>query len=221
MSHKFEWFTSYKPLSPANSWPITSVAGHKTYVAGTCTIRFLLQLPDRTKILSLDNVLYVPGLDCNLFSTTAMAKTHGFIFTRSADRCTFTKDSELYFTGRLRNDMYVLDLTVLLPHTLATHANSFSNIPQSQEHQSLQTWHHTFAHLNFEMIKQMERRGSVLGLRLAKREPYHLCTGCQLSKHQRASFPINPVQQRFPKLVDLIHGDICGPMFVPSYRGSV
>ena len=193
MSHKFEWFSSYKPLSPANSWPITSVAGHKTYVACTGTVRFFLQLPDRTKIFSLDNVLYVPGLDCNLFSTTVIAKKYGFIFTRSADRCSFTKNDELYLIGRLKNDMYILDLTVLLPQTHATHANSFGNIPKSQECQSIQTWHHRFAHLNFEMIKQMERRGSVLGLQLSKREPDHLCVGCQLGKHQCAQFPVNPI----------------------------
>ena len=115
MSHKFEWFSSYKPLSHANSWPITSIAGHKTYVAGTGTVRFLLQLPDRTEIFTLDSVLYVPGLDCNLFSTTVMAKKHGLIFTGSADRCSFTKNEELYLTGRLKHDMYILDLTVLLP----------------------------------------------------------------------------------------------------------
>ena len=100
MSHKFEWFTSYKPLSPATSSPITSVSGHKTYVASIGTICFLLQLPDRTKIFSLDNVLYVLGLDCNLFSTTTMAKKHGFIFIGSTNRCTFTKDNELYLTCR-------------------------------------------------------------------------------------------------------------------------
>jgi len=221
MCHKLEWFTSYKPLSPANSWPITSIAGHKTYVAGTGTIRFLIQLPDRTEIFSLDNVLYVPGLDCNLFSTTAIAKKHGLIFTGGANSCTFTKDSELYLTGRLKSDMYILDITVLLPQTFATHANSFGNIPKSQERQSLQTWHHRFAHLNFEMIKQMERRGSVIGLQLSKREPDHMCVGCQFGKHQRASFPDNPTRQRFPKPGDLIHGDICGPMSVPSYGGSV
>ena len=217
MSHKLEWFTSYKPLSPANSWPITSVAGHKTYVAGTGTIRFLLHLPDRTEIFSLDNVLYVPGLNCNLFSTTAMAKKHGLILTGGADSCIFTKDNELYLTGRLKNDMYILDITVILPQTFATHANSFGNIPKSQERQSLQTWHHCFAHLNFEMIKQMERRGSVIGLQLSKREPDHMCVGCQFGKHQRASFPVNPIRQRFPKPGDRIHGDICGPMSVPSY----
>ena len=103
MSHKFEWFSSYQPLTPKDSWPITSVAGHKTYVAGTGTIRFLLQLPDRTEIFSLDNVLYVHGLDCNLLSTTAMAKKHGFIFTGSADKCTFTKDNQLHLTCRLKN----------------------------------------------------------------------------------------------------------------------
>ena len=220
MSHKFEWFSSYKPLSSDKSWPITSVAGHKTYVAGTGTIRFLVQLPDRTEIFSLDNVLYVPGFDCNLFSTTAIARTHGFIFTGSADQCTFTKADQTYLTGRLQHGMYVLDLTVLLPKTHASHAHSFGNIPQSQERKSLQTWHHRFAHLNFEMIKQMERKGSVLGFQLTKREPDHLCAGCQFGKHHRASFPVNPIRTRFPNPGDLIHADICGPMSVPSYGGS-
>ena len=149
-----------------------------------------------------------------------MAKKHGLIFTGGADGCTFTKDNELYLTGRLKNDMYILDIIVLLPQTFATHANSFGNIPKSQERQSLQTWHHRFAHLNFEMIKQMERRGSVTGLQLSKREPDHMCVGCQFGKHQRASFPVNPIRQRFPKPGDLIHGDICGPMSVPSYGRS-
>ena len=199
MSHKLDWFTSYKPLSHDKPWPINSIAGHTTYVAGTGTIRFLLQLPDRTEIFSLENVLYVPGLDCNLFSTTAMAKRCGLTFTGGADSCHFTKEDELYLTGRMKNDMYILDLTVLLPHTIATHANSFGNIPHSQERQSIQTWHHRFAHLNFDMIKQMERRGSVVGLQLSKREPDSLCVGCQLGKHHRTSFPVNPVRKRFPK----------------------
>lgn len=221
MSHKLELFTHYKPLSNAKSWPITSIDGNKTYVAGTGTVRFLIQLPDRTESFSLENVLYVPGLGCNLFSTTAIAKKHGLIFTGGADRCTFTKDNELFLTGRLTHDMYVLDITVLLPQTFAQHANSFGNIPNSQERQSIQTWHHRFGHLNYEMIKHMERRGSVIGLQLSKREPDHLCVGCQFGTHQRAPFPVNSVRQRFPKPGDLIHADICGPMSVPSYGGSV
>ena len=178
-------------------------------------------MPDRTKIFSLENVLYVPGLDCNLLSTTAIAKKLGFTFTGSAERCSFTKDDQLHLTGRLKNGMYVLDIIVLMPHTRASHAESFGNIPQSQERQSIQTWHHRFAHLNFEMIKQMERRGSVIGLQLTKREPDHLCVGCQLVKHHSASFPVNPTHTRFPQPGDLIHADICGPMSVPSYGGSV
>ena len=56
MSHRFEWFSSYQPLSPKHSWPITSVTGHQIYVAGTGTLSFLLQLPDPTEIFSLENV---------------------------------------------------------------------------------------------------------------------------------------------------------------------
>jgi hypothetical protein len=67
----------------------------------------------------------------------------------------------------------------------------------------------------------MECRASVLGLQLTKRKLDHICVGCQLGKHQCASFPVNLARQRFPKPRDLIHGDICGPMSVPSHGGSV
>ena len=84
----FEWFTSYKPLTSQQSWPFISVAGHKTDVANTGTMFFLLQLPDQTQFISLDGVLYVCGLDCNIFFTIAIAKKHGFIFIGGVNRCT-------------------------------------------------------------------------------------------------------------------------------------
>ena len=49
MSHNFQWFTSYQPLPSTTSWPITAIAGHQCYVAGTSTIKVLVQLPTRSK----------------------------------------------------------------------------------------------------------------------------------------------------------------------------
>ena len=76
MSHNFQWFSSYTPLPSTTSWPITAIAGHQCYVAGTGTIKLLVQLPHKVDIVLLQNVLYVPGLQCNLFSTTLMATKH-------------------------------------------------------------------------------------------------------------------------------------------------
>ena len=106
MSHNFEWFHNYTPLPPDQKWPITTVAGHQTFVAGTGMIRLLVQFPDHTEIISLENVLHVPGLQCNLFSTTLMAKKHGMEFIGKQSTCEFVKHGKVYLTGHLHDDMY-------------------------------------------------------------------------------------------------------------------
>ena len=66
MSHNFQWFSSYTPLPSATSWPVTAIAGHQCYVAGTGTIKILVQLPHKVDIVLLENVLYryPEFLDC-------------------------------------------------------------------------------------------------------------------------------------------------------------
>jgi hypothetical protein len=76
MSHNLKWFSSYKPITGDKPWPITAVAGHQAYVAGTGTIKLLVQLLNKIELISLENVLHIPGLQCNLFSTTLMQGCH-------------------------------------------------------------------------------------------------------------------------------------------------
>ena len=221
MSHNFQWFTSYKPLPPTTSWPVTAIAGNQCYVAGTGTVKVLVQLPQKVEIVLLQDVLYVPGLQCNLFSTTLMAKKHSMDFIGTQTYCHFVKNNELVFTGRLLNDMYILDFTVLLSPVHGLYNATYSNIPQTEEHQSLQIWHHRLGHLNFDTIKKMATNGAVTGLHLTTQAPTGLCSACQFRKMQRKSFPANHFRTYAPSPGDLIHGDICGPMSQPSKGGSV
>ena len=105
MSHNLQWFSSYQPLPAHTSWPINAVAGHQCYVAGIGTIKVLVQLPHNIEVVLLENVLYVPGLQCNLFSTTLMAMKHSIHFVGSATHCHFIKNNEIRMTGRLIQDM--------------------------------------------------------------------------------------------------------------------
>ena len=221
MTHNFQWFSSYTPLPSATSWPITAIAIHHCYVAGTGTVKVLVQLPHKVEIVLLHNVLYVPGLQCNLFSTTLMATKHSMHFIGTQTDCQFTKNNEVLFTGRLINDMYILDFTVLLPPVHGLYTASYGNIPLKEEYQSLQLWHHRLGHLNFDMIQKMTKSGAVTGLYLTNQEHPTLCSACQFGKLKRKSFLENHFRTyaQFPG--DLIHGDICGPMSQPSKGGSV
>jgi hypothetical protein len=80
MTHNIHWFTDYKPLRSDIKWPINAAVGHQVFAVGTGTIKLLMQLPTCTEVISLENVLHVPDLQCNLFSTTLMVKKHGMAF---------------------------------------------------------------------------------------------------------------------------------------------
>ena len=221
MSHNFQWFSSYTPLPSATSWPITAIAGHQCYVAGTGTIKLLVQLPHKVEIVLLQNVLYVPGLQCNLFSTTLMATKHSIYFIGTQTHCHFIKDDKILFTGRLVHDMYLLDFTVLLPPAHGFYTAAYENIPLKEEHQPLQIWHHRLGHLNFDMIKKMVTSGAVTGIFLTTQATTGICSACQFGKLKRQSFPENHFRTYAAHPGDLVHGDICGPMSQPSKGGSV
>ena len=221
MSHNFQWFSSYTPLPSATSWPITAIAGHKCYVAGTGTIKLLVQLPHKVDIVFLQNVLYVPGLNCNLFSTTLMATKHSIHFIGTQTHCHFVKDDEIIFTGHLVHDMYLLDFTVVLPPAHGLYTSAYGNIPLKEEHQTLQIWHHRLGHLHFDMIKKMVHNAAVTGLSLTTNTSPGLCSACQFGKQKRQSFPENHFRTYASNPGDLVHGDICGPMSQPSKGGSV
>jgi hypothetical protein len=62
----------YTPLPSQTSWPITTVDGHQCYVAGTRTIKVLVQLSHMVEVVLLENVLYVPGLQCERRTVTLL-----------------------------------------------------------------------------------------------------------------------------------------------------
>ena len=221
MSHNFQWFSSYTPLPSATSWPVTAIAGHQCYVAGTGTIKILVQLPHKVDIVLLENVLYVPGLQCNLFSTTLMATKHSIDFIGTQTHCHFVKNHEIIFTRRLIQDMYILDFTVLLPPVHGHYTAAYGNIPKKEEYQTLQLWHHRLGHLHHDMIKKLALNGSVTGLHLTTQNHTDLCSACQFGKMTRQSFPENHFRTYAAFPGDLIHGDICGPMSQPSKGGSL
>ena len=148
MSHNFQWFSSYKPLPSETSSPITAIAGHQCYVASTGTIKILVQLPHKVDIVLLENVLYVPGLQCNLFSTTLMATKYSIHFIGTQTHSHFVKNHEILFTGRLIQDMYILDFTVLLPLVQGLHTEAPIFFRESFSDICLTSWRsHPWRHL--------------------------------------------------------------------------
>lgn len=79
-------------------------------------------------------------------------------------------------------------------------------------------WHSRLGHVNFDAPSLMEKNNMVAGLpKLVN--PKEVCGGCLMAKQNRNSFP-NQSNYMASKILELIHGGICGPISPPTPSGK-
>lgn len=78
-------------------------------------------------------------------------------------------------------------------------------------------WHARLGHINPDTMKSMIARELVTGIPKMEIKP-KVCRSCLLGKQARKSFP-KATLYRAEKILELVHGDICGPI-TPSTSGG-
>ena len=79
-------------------------------------------------------------------------------------------------------------------------------------------WHARFGHLNFDNLRRLSRRGMVRGLPTVD-HVNQLCDACLAGKQRRSSFPLKAKYRSRQKL-ELVHGDLCGPVTPATPAGK-
>lgn len=79
-------------------------------------------------------------------------------------------------------------------------------------------WHARLGHINLETIKSMQQRELVIGVPHVKFEK-RICDSCLLGKQARQVFP-QATSYRARKTLELMHGDLCGPITLSTAAGS-
>lgn len=79
-------------------------------------------------------------------------------------------------------------------------------------------WHARLGHVNFQALKHMSEKEMTLGLPLLS-QPKGVCEGCLMSKQARKSFP-SKSSFTAKKCLELVHGDLCGPISPPTPSGN-
>ena len=74
-------------------------------------------------------------------------------------------------------------------------------------------WHHRLGHPSFQYLKQL-----FLSLFKKKNPSFSQCESCQLSKHHRSSFQLQPYKES--KCSTLVHIDIWGPSRVTNLTNT-
>ncbi|KAK8276851.1 hypothetical protein V6Z12_D10G226600 [Gossypium hirsutum] len=146
-----------------------------------------------TENFSLDKVLHVPNLSCNLLSISKLTKDEKVLAEFSAIGCVIQeqKSGRMIGTAKVDDGLYVWNKD----STQGGLALSTS------KEDTIMLWHRRLRHPNFLYLKKhlplLFRNKSINSLK---------CEICQLSKHTRVPYPLKPYIQSQPFL--LIYSDL-------------
>ncbi|KAD2392837.1 hypothetical protein E3N88_39814 [Mikania micrantha] len=105
---------------------------------------------------------------------------------------------------RSKNRLYCINLKMGTPICLS-----------SKLDEEAWLWHARLGHLNFDALKSMTHKKLVQGIPRISHAS-QICDACLLGKHIRAPFP-NQAKFKSLKPLDLIYGDLCGPISPPTH----
>ena len=79
-------------------------------------------------------------------------------------------------------------------------------------------WHDRFGHLNFDALRKLASSGMVRGLPSISHVD-QICDGCLIGKQRRSPFP-QEARYRANDRLELVHGDLCGPIAPATHGGK-
>ncbi|GJX87105.1 retrovirus-related pol polyprotein from transposon TNT 1-94 [Tanacetum coccineum] len=202
-----------KPKSQANKFVATP---HKKTIASDPTIRnsksYFRMLYASTRNVTIKRVYYVEGLNHNLFSVSQFCDADLEVAFRKSTCFVGDLQGNDLLTVNCRSNLY----TISLQETSSPTPICF--MAKASPTQAW-LWHRRLSHLNFDYNNLLLKKDIVIGLPKLKYVKDQLCSSCKLSKAKRSSFKTKVVPSLKGRL-NLLHMDLCGPMYVASINGN-
>jgi transposase InsO family protein len=148
-------------------------------------------------------VLYVPGMTKNLISVLSL-KDKGYDVSFRGDKVYIQPrgSRQAKMIGIRSCKLYRLQFES--PEALVTNTKDMGEL-----------WHRRMSHLHHGAVNVFKE--IVTGLPELSTEHNDVCKGCALGKYTKTTFPSN--DNRSKGVLDLVHSDVCGPMFSTSLTG--
>ena len=203
MRSNIEYNVEFKESSVVNHGDNRSILAY-----GKGTYRITTVVDGKLQKIALRDVLYLPELDKNLSSVRAMIKL-GAVVSFENDLCKITRNSKPLAVGVIRGKLYVLK-------TMEDQVNIASEKLESD----LFLWHCRLGHLGMDNVIKMARGNMIKGIEHLSSENKPFCEGCAMEKQHRCPYP-KGTSYRATEPFELIHSDVCGPMFERSIGGLI
>ncbi|WVZ49440.1 hypothetical protein U9M48_000802, partial [Paspalum notatum var. saurae] len=157
---------------------------------------------------ALTGVYHIPRLTTNIVSLGQLEEDgfkilleNGFLRIWDQRRRLLAK------VPRAANRLYQLTLDIAKPVCLA-----------AQGTDTAWRWHARFGHLNFRALRQLAQQEMVRGMPHLDHVD-QVCDSCLVGKQRRLPFP-SKAKYRAQNLLELVHGDICGPVTPVTPSGN-
>jgi hypothetical protein len=155
----------------------------------------------------LSRVYFIPRLRTSIISIgqldevgcSALVKG-GFMVLRDRQEDLIAK------VPRTGNRLYTVELKITRPVCLAASTGD-----------DAWRWHARYGHLNFDALRKLSQGSMVRGMPAIKHVD-QICDGCLIGKQRRTPFPAE-ANYRATERLDLVHGDLCGPISPPTHGG--
>lgn len=204
MSLREDWFDE---LTASSISEITAANSSRMKVAGVGDIELVVQQNGGVRAIKTRNVLCVPDLMANLLSVSKIVESGNTIKFVPTGCQIFDCNSKMIATATLVNNLYRLD---------AVSGTCMIAAPRSVE---IDVWHRRMGHVNYGDLIKM-KNGAVDGVDFVNgSSDQDACVACLKGKQARKPFP--PSDSRAANVLDLVHGDLCGPMSTTSIGGAL
>jgi len=174
-------------------------------IEGVGTVLFSCKMGEHRAI---DNVYYLPHLTANIISVGQLDESGYQVLVESG--VMRVSDEERRLLAKIHRSpgrLYVLDVNIAQPVCLA-----------ACREEEAWVWHARFGHLHFAALRKMAKDGLVRGMPLMS-QVEQVCDACLVGKQRRAPFPQQALG-RSTEPLQLLHGDICGPITPPTPSGN-
>ena len=156
---------------------------------------------------ALTDAYFIPRLRSNIISLGQLDESgcqvmieEGILRVRDPQRELLAK------VRRSTNRLYKITLTLAQPISLLARTGD-----------TTWRWHERFGHLGFDALRKLGKGGLVRGLPQLDQVD-QLCDACLAGKQRRAPFP-QQANYRATGRLDLVHGDLCGPVTPATHGG--
>ena len=189
---------------------LTLAYGSKILVVAVGVVNLCFE----SRVLILEDCLYVPNVHRNLISTTYLGK-HGYCVILK-DNVIIKKDKVFIYSGNIVDDLYILtaDKHELYNSKLDNGSNVKSLKRKFPSTNDAYLWHLRLGYINPNRIQRLIKDGLLEPLDF---DDFPICESFLEGKMTKR--PFNAKGRRAQELLELVHTDVCGPMSTQAKGG--